>query len=105
MNLALSHGVIRLEQFSFRNMGECISLFVSICEIFQRRKFNKQYTFLAFLDLNKAYDFDPIYNILTKHNNIGFRDRCLQFINNLNLTSKAHTNFNYINFQKISNTS
>ena len=36
---AFSNGIIRPEQYGFRNKEECISLFVSIREICQRRKF------------------------------------------------------------------
>ena len=61
---SFSNGIIRPEQFGFRNKEECISLFVSIREICQRRKFKDKFTFLAFLDLKKAYDSVPIYNIL-----------------------------------------
>ena len=86
---ALSHGFIRPEQFGFRNKEECISLYISIREICQRRKIKGKFTYLAFLDLKKAYDSVPIYNILTKLFNIGIRDKCLQFIKNLYLTSKA----------------
>ena len=50
--------------------------------------------FLPFLTLKKAYDSVPIYNILTKLNNLGIRGKCLQFITNLYLTSKARANFN-----------
>ena len=91
---AFSNGIIRPEQFGFRNKEECISLFVSIREICQRRKFKDKFTFLAFLDLKKAYDSVPIYNILTKLNYLGIRGKCLQFITNLYLTSKARANFN-----------
>ena len=80
---AFSNGIIRPEQFGFRNKEECISLFVSIREICQRRKFKDKFTFLAFLDIKKAYDSVPIYNILTKLNNLGIRGKCLQFITNL----------------------
>jgi len=64
---ALSHNFIRPEQFGFRNREECISLFISIREICQRRKFQGKFTYLAFLDLKKAYDSVPIFNILTKN--------------------------------------
>ena len=35
---------------------ECISLFISIHDICQRRKLKNEVTYLAFLDLKKAYD-------------------------------------------------
>ncbi len=86
---ALSHNFIRPEQFGFRNKEECISLFVSIRDICQRRKFANKPTYIAFLDLKKAYDSVPIFNILTKLYNLGIRGKCFEFLSNLYLTSKA----------------
>ena len=60
----------------FVNKEECVSLFISIREICQRRKNDNKETYLAFLDLKKAYDSVPI-------------GKCYQFIKNLYLTSKA----------------
>jgi hypothetical protein len=51
LGYTFSHEIIRPEQLGFRNKEECISLFVLIHEIFQNRKFNGQFTFLAFLNL------------------------------------------------------
>jgi len=90
---ALSHNYIRPEQFGFRNHEECISLFISIREICQRRKFNGQFTYLAFLDLKKAYDSVPIFNILTKLYHLGIRGKCFDFLSNLYLSSKARARF------------
>ena len=53
---ALDHKFIRPEQFGFRSNEECISLYISIREICQRRKFHGNFTYLAFFDLKKAYD-------------------------------------------------
>ena len=80
---------IRPAQFGFRNKEECISLYISIRDICQRRQINNEPTYLAFLDLKKAYDSVPIYNILTKLYCLGIRGKCYQFIENLYLTSKA----------------
>jgi len=44
----------------FVNKEECVSLFISIREICQRRKNDNKETYLAFLDLKKAYDSVPI---------------------------------------------
>jgi len=93
-NYALSNGFVRPEQFGFRSKEECISLYISIREICQRRKIKGKFTYLAFLDLKKAYDSVPIFNILTKLYNIGVRGQCFQFIKNLYLTSKARANLN-----------
>jgi len=76
---ALEHKFIRPEQFGFRNKEECISLYISIREICQRRKFQGNFTYLAFLDLKKKKAYDsvvPIFNILTKLYNLGIRDKC-----------------------------
>jgi len=56
----LKNNFIRPEQFGFRTKEECVSLFISIREICQRRKNDNKETYLAFLDLKKAYDSVPI---------------------------------------------
>jgi len=56
----------RPEQFGFRNKEECISLFISIHEICRRRQLENKETFLAFLDIKKAYDSVPIGDICIK---------------------------------------
>ena len=86
---AFDNKFVRPEQFGFRNKEECISLFISIRDICQRRKFDDKFTYLAFLDLKKAYDSVPIFNILTKLYNLGIRGKCLNFLTNLYVTSKA----------------
>ena len=63
---AFEHKFIRPEQFGYRNKEECISLYISIREIYQRRKFQGNFTYLAFLDLKKAYDSVPIFNIFSQ---------------------------------------
>jgi len=79
---------------NFLTIGIYYSFSTSIREICQRRKFQGKFTYLAFLDLKKAYDSVPIFNILTKLYNIGIRGNCLQFLKNLYLTSKARANVN-----------
>ena len=88
-NYGIRHNFIRPEQFGFRNKEECISLYISIREICQRRKINGKSTYLAFLDLKKAYDSVPIYNILTKLFRLGIRGKSYKFLENLYLSSKA----------------
>jgi len=70
---------------------ECISLFISVREICQRRKFQGKFTYLAFLNLKKAYNSVPIFNILTYH--YGVRGKCFDFLCNLYTSSKAHARF------------
>jgi len=56
--------------------------------------FSHWITYLAFLDLKKAYDFVPIGNILYKLDALGIRGKCYQFIKkNLYLSSKASVKF------------
>ena len=93
---AKSHGFIRLEQFVFKNKKECISLFISIFETCQRRKFQGKFSYLAFLDLKKAFNSVPIFNILTKLYNIGIHGNYLHFLKNPYLTSKICA---YVNCQ------
>jgi len=86
---AYKNNFIRPEQFGFRNKEECISLFVSIRTICQTRQNMGKDTYLAFLDLKKAYDSVPIYNILNKLECLGIRGKCYNFLKNLYLSSKA----------------
>jgi len=53
-NYALEHKFVRPEQFGFRNKEEYTSLYISFREICQRRKFQGNFTYLAFLDLKKS---------------------------------------------------
>ena len=57
---------------------ECISLFISIREICLRRHFSNKDTYIAFLDLKKAYDTVPTYNILTKIKCLGIELRIVR---------------------------
>ena len=63
--------------------------FMSIREICLRRHFSNKNTYIAILDLKKAYDTVPTYNILNKIECLGIRDKYLKFIENLYLSSKA----------------
>jgi len=83
------NNIIRPEQYGFRSRKECISLFISIREICLRRHFSNRDTYIAFLDLKKAYDTVPTYNILNKIECLGIRDKCLKFIENLYFSFKV----------------
>jgi len=72
---------------------ECISLFISVREIYQRRKFQGKFTYLVFLDLKKANDSLPVFNILTKLYHYGVRGKCFNFLCNLYTSTKAHARF------------
>jgi len=71
------------------------SLYISIREICQRRKFQGNFTYLAFLDVKKAYNSVPIFNILTKLYNLGIRGKCHLFLRNLYLSCKVSLFFFY----------
>ena len=45
---ALEHKFVRPEQFGFRNKEECISLYISIREIYQRRKISRKFYLSCF---------------------------------------------------------
>jgi hypothetical protein len=60
-----------------------------MCEICKRRQYYNKDTYLAFLDLKKAYDSVPIRDILNKINRLGVRGRVFEFIKNFYATSKA----------------
>ena len=85
----LSNNFNRPEQFCFSSKEECISLFISMCEICQRRQYFNKETYLAFLDLKKAYDSVPIGDILNKIYRLGIRGKSFEFIKNLYVTSKT----------------
>jgi len=90
---AFKHNFIRPEQFGFRKHEECISLYISIRVICQRRKFKGKFTYVVFRDLKKGYDSVPIFIILTKIFHLGIRNKCFDFISNLYLTSKARARY------------
>jgi len=91
---ALEHKFVRPEQFGFRNKEECISLYISIREICQRRNFKGNFTYHAFLDLKKAYNSVPIFNIVTNFiYNLRIRGKCHLFLRNLYLSTKASAFF------------
>jgi len=85
----LNESFIKPEQYGFRNREECISLYTTLRIICQKRKFENKDTYLAFLDLKKAYDSVPIYNVLIKIHHLGIRGKCYNFIENLYISSKA----------------
>jgi len=80
----LSNNFIRPEQFSFRTKEECISLFISMREICQRRQYFNKEIYFAFLDLKKDYDSVTIGDILNKINRLGIRGKSFKFIKNCN---------------------
>jgi hypothetical protein len=55
----------------------------------RKKKFQDNFTYVAFLDLKIAYDSVPIYNILIKLYKFDIRSKCFDFLTNLYMTSKA----------------
>ena len=83
-------------------MGSFCFFFLRTKEICKRRKSYGKFAYVAFLDLKKAYDSVPIFNILSKIFHLGIRDKCFDFISNLYFlyfTSKARAR----NFDMLSN--
>ena len=89
MTYCNDNNIIRPEQYGFKIKEEYISLFISIREFCLRRHFSNKDTYIAFLDLKNAYDTVPTYNILNKIECLGICGKCLKFIENLYLSSKA----------------
>ncbi|KAG4096734.1 glycoside hydrolase superfamily [Neocallimastix lanati (nom. inval.)] len=79
--LSMSYQSVTIDRrIDFRGKIGGVSLFITIREIYQRRKNDNKETYLAFLDLKKAYDSVPI-------DALGIRGKRL--LKNLYLTSKA----------------
>jgi len=83
-----------LNSLVFRNHEECISLYISIREICQRRKFKGQFTYVALLDLKKKpmtlFQFSAL---LKKSFTLVSVANVLIFISKLYLTSKARDHY------------
>jgi hypothetical protein len=88
--LAEKNGNLCPEQFGFRKKEECVALYATLLDTCQRRSNDGKPTFVAFLDIQKAYDTVPIWALLTKLSKLGIRGHALRFIENLYLTSKAN---------------
>ena len=86
--------LLDLNSLVFRNHEECISLYISIREICQRRKFKGQFTYVALLDLKKKpmtlFQFSAL---LKKSFTLVSVANVLIFISKLYLTSKARDHY------------
>jgi hypothetical protein len=66
-------------QGGFRREGEAVAQFANVLEICQRRNAEKKPTFIAFLDLKKAFDMVPHGALLCKLRSVGVYGRALNF--------------------------
>jgi len=81
-------GLFSDSQAGFRRGEECPAQVVSLLEICQRRlKFGKK-TYVAFIDIRKAFDTVPHGALLEKLRKFGIRGRMLAFLRNLYSNSK-----------------
>jgi exonuclease III len=86
---AESNTLLGPEQFGFRQRQQATALFLASHEICARRKQQGKDTYLAFMDLRKAYDCVPINALLVKLDRMGVRGRMWDFIAKLYRTSTA----------------
>jgi hypothetical protein len=82
-----SRGYFRCEQAGFRTREECVAHIVSLREIIESRRLRGLPTFVAFLDIKKAYDSVPHEAMIRKLELAGVSGKCLQFVRALYETS------------------
>ena len=70
-------------QAGFRRLEECVTQSACLMEIAKRRMVKGQGTYLAFVDLKKAYDTVPHEALMSKLDFYGVRGRMLEFIREL----------------------
>ena len=58
-----------------------------------KKKFSRKIYIFSLLDLKKAYDSVPIFNILTKLYHYGVRGKCFDLLCNLYTSSKVRARF------------
>lgn len=75
--------LIRREQAGFRSREECVGQIASLFEITTRRRTLGERTYIAFIDLRKAYDMVPHEALFAKLEWAGFGGSFLSFIRNL----------------------
>jgi len=92
--MVLTTALSDLNNLDLERKRDILVSYTSIIEICQRRQFLNKNTYLSFLDLKKAYDSVPIYDILWKINHLGIRGKFLIFLENLYLSSKSSVTIN-----------
>lgn len=75
--------LIRREQAGFRSREECIGQVISLLEITTRRRTLGERTYLAFIDLKKAYDMVPHEALFAKLEWAGFDGTFVAFLRSL----------------------
>jgi len=100
--MVLTTALSDLNNLDLERKRDILVSYTSIIEICQRRQFLNKNTYLSFLDLKKAYDSVPIYDILWKINHLGIRGKFLIFLENLYLSSKSSVTINWQNLFFIS---
>ena len=78
-----SAGGLRREQAGFRKLEECPAQVVTLREICSRRKHAGKGTYIAFMDLRKAFDMVPRNALLHVLQSKGVHDTCFNFIKQL----------------------
>ena len=78
-----------VSQAGFRNLEECPTHTIALYEIIKRRWNNGELTFVAFLDIMKAYDNVCHEGILRKLETIGVTGKALRYIRGLYTNAKA----------------
>lgn len=78
-----SRGWFRREQAGFRSLEECVGQATALYETLQRRRHAGLATYVAFIDLRKAYDTVPHWAMLRKLWLAGVRGRVFEFMRNL----------------------
>ena len=73
-------GILVREQAGFRQRSECAAHVVTLWEVCRRRTLSGVPTYVAFLDLRKAYDSVPHEALFAKLEHLGVRGRMLRFI-------------------------
>ena len=71
------------EQAGFRWREECAGHVCALYEILRRRQIQEKRTFVAFIDIRKAYDTVPIEGVLRKLYMIGVSGRALEYFRSL----------------------
>lgn len=71
------------QQAGFRTLEECVGHVCCLYEILQRRKIMGKKTYVAFLDIKKAYDSVPIEALMRKLKLIGVDGKALAFFRGL----------------------
>jgi hypothetical protein len=76
------------EQAGFRTFEECVGQAAALIETCQRRKNNKDDSFLCFIDFQKAYDMVPHQGLIAKLKMYGIHGKMLKVIESIYMSTK-----------------